>query len=249
LRQHDGHGIAAGGPPDAGEVQEGVDGVACDAGQADRAAQGPEAGRRWRAPADLWGSRPMRRRSGADWRTASAAATRADRSRTARHVLAYGALQTIGGGRRRWLPAGVGELRYVLEDSRARRPVRGRHRRRCSRRRTGRRACLRRRGRSGRAVLADVMAAGVDAPARSPSPRRPLLLLYTSGTTGRPRRSSHHRNHHAGALMRASVRVRVGRAHARRRRSTTHGYSPLTSVAAVNGCFVSAGPSRRKRSR
>jgi 2-furoate---CoA ligase len=161
------------------------------------------------------------------------------------HVLAYWALQTIGG-----VPTPVnfrlaaGELRYVLEDCGARVAL-------CEA------ATATAVAEAARGSALQIVAVGGDAPAgaipfaevaqgpacsASAVGERDLsLLLYTSGTTGRPKGVPRtHRNHCAGALAHV---VQCGYTWGERTLGAmplyhTMGIHALTSMAAVNGCFV-----------
>jgi 2-furoate---CoA ligase len=163
------------------------------------------------------------------------------------HVLAYWALQTIGG-----VPVPVNhrfaaaELAYVLGDSGARVLL--------FERATAAAALEAARGRGTRLVGVDddapagtiafgalLAASEATGPSREPAEHDLSLILYTSGTTGRPKgvpRS--HRNHAAGALAHA---LQCGYEWGERTLGVmplyhTMGIHALTSMAAINGAFV-----------
>src|SRR5207245_2807655 len=173
------------------------------------------------------------------------------------HVVAYWALQKLGGVPTpvnfRFAPA---ELGYVLEDSGAKVAL--------FEEATAPAVTEAARGRSARLVYL-----GADAPAGAiafdelvggggaiGATRVPLedrtapdavvesdlsLLLYTSGTTGRPKGVPRtHKNHYAGAVAHV---IQCGYTRSERTLGVmplyhTMGIHSLTSMAAVNGCFV-----------
>ncbi|HKW90269.1 MAG TPA: AMP-binding protein, partial [Methylomirabilota bacterium] len=87
----------------------------------------------------------------------------------------------------------------------------------------------------------ELLASGGPAPERVVAERDLSLLLYTSGTTGRPKGVPRtHRNHHAGALAHV---IQCGYQWGERTLGVmplyhTMGIHLLTSMAAVSGCFV-----------
>jgi 2-furoate---CoA ligase len=161
------------------------------------------------------------------------------------HVLAYWALQLVGG-----VPVPVnfrfvaGEMQYVLGDSGARVVLFESD--------TAAAVAGAAPASSVRLVfVGDRTAAQLGAlpfddlagatPAGEPAENDISLILYTSGTTGRPKGVPRtHRNHYAGAVAQA---MQCGYAPGERMLGVmplyhTMGIHALTSMAAVNGCFV-----------
>ncbi|OGL11221.1 MAG: hypothetical protein A3I17_11440 [Candidatus Rokubacteria bacterium RIFCSPLOWO2_02_FULL_72_37] len=162
------------------------------------------------------------------------------------HVVAYWALQHLGAVP---TPANfrlaAGEMTYVLEDSGARvtlfedatapavlEAARGT---------TMRLVYAGDRPPSGVLAFDELAAGGAARTLPAPSEGDLSLILYTSGTTGRPKGVPRtHKNHYAGALAHV---VQCGYTWGERTLGVmplyhTMGIHSLTSVAAVNGCFV-----------
>jgi 2-furoate---CoA ligase len=163
------------------------------------------------------------------------------------HVLAYWALQLTGG-----VPVPVnfrlssGELSYIIEDSAPRAALfESSTATAVLEAVAGARMPLVFAGDEpapgGAVPFADLLSRGGPPFAHGPEAGDLSLVLYTSGTTGRPKGVPRtHRNHHAGALAHV---IQCGYGWGEKTLGVmplyhTMGIHSLTSVAAVNGCFV-----------
>jgi 2-furoate---CoA ligase len=169
------------------------------------------------------------------------------------HVIAYWALQKLGAVA---VPVNfrlaANELRYVLGDSGARlalfedstsgsllEAARGTTTRLVF---VGERSPAASQALAGALLFDDLLAAPDDVlPSAPPSEHDLSLILYTSGTTGRPKGVPRtHKNHYAGAMAHV---IQCGYTWGERTLGImplyhTMGIHALTSMAAINGCFV-----------
>jgi len=162
------------------------------------------------------------------------------------HVVTYWALQLIGG-----VPVPVnfrfagGEMRYVLEDSEAQvavfEPATAASILEAARDWRGQLLWVGADAPPEHAIAYSDLLDGGEAPARDVAADDLSLILYTSGTTGRPKGVPRtHKNHHAGALAQV---IQCGYEWGERTLGAmplyhTMGIHALTSMAAVDGGFV-----------